>query len=79
MTLHEIADRAPRTRDLLDVLPRVPSHRRGGDVTLLVTAFGTGMLLGAGLALLFAPTSGRKARRRIADRFQGEEGRRIDA
>lgn len=44
-----------------------------GDLVSAVSLFGTGMILGAGLALLFAPMAGHEVREGIADKV-GELG-----
>ncbi len=44
---------------------------RVGDSLPLISAFGVGLLVGAGVALLFAPESGKELRDDLADRVEG--------
>ncbi len=71
-TREEIADIVARLRDLTGTLPSkselakaVGLQSRGGfgrDVLLPLTMFGGGLLVGAALALLFAPKAGPELR-----------------
>jgi hypothetical protein len=66
--------------DMLNALPSkediaaavgLQTRSPAGDVLTALEIFGTGMILGAGLALLFAPKPGDELRRTIADRVAG--------
>jgi hypothetical protein len=50
-----------------------PAASMTGDLVTALSLFGTGMILGAGLALLFAPMAGREIRSGIAGQV-GELG-----
>ena len=65
-----IADSLPTREDVIKAIglnSRQPSML--GDMASSLTIFGAGLLVGAGLALLFAPESGEKLRRDLTDRF----------
>lgn len=55
-----------------------PAASTTGDLVSALSLFGTGMILGAGLALLFAPMAGREIRSGIADKV-GELGDQLRA
>lgn len=55
-----------------------PSATTSGDVVSAVALFGTGVILGAGLALLFAPMTGHEVREGIAEKV-GELGDQLRA
>lgn len=71
MTLTDIVRSLPVSRDLVQsaVLAVRPSPR--WSLTAHVGTFGLGIALGAGVALLCAPKSGRDLRRQLSDRFEG--------
>jgi len=57
----------PSTEDLIHALG-LQTRRSNGDVVPSVALFGAGLLVGAGLALLFAPSSGRELREELGER-----------
>jgi hypothetical protein len=59
---HEIAKNIPSTEELLRAIGAHSSRNSGSDLLPSVALFGAGLLVGAGLALLLAPTSGRELR-----------------
>jgi hypothetical protein len=61
---------AARSLDGDDALGWLGLARRRGPVASMAT-FGAGMVVGAGVALLFAPMSGAETRRKILGLFQG--------
>jgi len=69
MTFTEIIRSLPASRDLVHsaVLALRPAPRR--NLAGYAGTLGIGITLGAGLALLFAPRSGRELRRQISTRF----------
>jgi len=81
MNVEAIARRFPDRDELMQRLPdrddvsRLLSWRRGRprseDLLSAVGLFGMGLLIGAGLALLFAPRSGRELRKQMSDRMEG--------
>jgi hypothetical protein len=66
----EILQRLPDRDDLLRLLARRRSRMRSDDILSAVGLLGTGLLIGAGLALLFAPKSGRELRKQMSDRME---------
>jgi hypothetical protein len=69
MTFTEIVRSLPASRDLVQsaVLALRPAPRR--NLTGHVGTLGLGIALGAGVALLYAPKSGRELRRQISARI----------
>ena len=74
-----------RIEDFLQALPTreviagaVGLEPKSTATTDLLTAFGTGMLLGAGLAMLFAPKAGSEIRHDIGEKL-GEIGGQLQA
>lgn len=74
-----------RIEDFLQALPTreaiagaVGMEPKSTATTDLLTAFGTGMLLGAGLALLLAPKAGSEIRHDIGEKL-GEIGGQLHA
>ena len=57
----------PSTEDIIRALG-LQTRRTNGDVMPSIALFGAGMLVGAGLALLFAPSSGRELREELGER-----------
>ena len=71
MTFTDIVRSLPVSRDLVQsaVLALRPTPRR--SLTAHVGTLGLGIALGAGVALLCAPKSGRDLRRQLSERFDG--------
>jgi hypothetical protein len=70
MTLYDVVRNLPTRRD--DVMRMAGYRRDHGSIYSLSTSLGLlglGVAVGAGMALLYAPESGHKLRRRLADRF----------
>ncbi|HTO69439.1 MAG TPA: YtxH domain-containing protein [Myxococcota bacterium] len=68
MTLQEIIDQLPPKQDLVRLARSLPS--RGPSRSEVILYGIGGALLGAGLALLFAPTAGSELRTAISDRIE---------
>lgn len=66
--LPELGRHLPATTDELIGLLGLQRRARGSDVLSGVALFGAGLLVGAGLALLLAPTSGRELREGLGER-----------
>ncbi|MDX2165778.1 MAG: YtxH domain-containing protein [Deltaproteobacteria bacterium] len=66
--LPELSRHIPTTTDDLIKLAGLQRQSRGGDLLPGMALFGAGLLVGAGLALLLAPTSGRELREEIGER-----------
>jgi hypothetical protein len=66
--LPEFSRHIPTSTDELIRLAGLQRQSRGGDMLPGMALFGAGLLVGAGLALLLAPTSGRELREGISDR-----------
>ena len=64
----DFARHLPSTEDLIHALGLQTRRRNGSDIVSSVALFGAGLLVGAGLALLFAPSSGRELREEIGER-----------
>jgi hypothetical protein len=63
----EFTRNLPSTEDIIRALG-LQTRRSNGDVVPSVALFGAGLLVGAGLALLFAPSSGRELREELGER-----------
>jgi hypothetical protein len=63
----DFARNLPSSEDIIRALG-LQVRRNGSDVVPSVALFGAGLLVGAGLALLFAPSSGRELREEIGER-----------
>ncbi len=66
--LSDLGRQLPTSTDDLIRYAGLQRQSRGGDVLPGVALFGAGLLVGAGLALLLAPTSGRELREEIGER-----------
>lgn len=62
----ELTRNLPSADDIIRALGL--QSRRHADVMPSMALFGAGLLVGAGLALLFAPTTGRELRDELSDR-----------
>jgi hypothetical protein len=68
MNIEDILHALPSKGDLAAVVGLQPRASTTGDVLTVFGLFGTGMILGAGLALLFAPMTGHEIRDGIAEK-----------
>jgi len=67
--LMKMADNLPTREDMLNAIGSITNRRStAGDMSSMLGAFGAGMLIGAGLALLFAPKPGSELRHDIENR-----------
>lgn len=70
----EITRQLPSTEEIIRFLG-LQARQSHLDVGPGIAVFGAGILVGAGLALLFAPTSGRELRDEIGERAADLRGR----
>ena len=68
MDLTKIADSLPTREDVMNAVRMATSRSTPTDVSTMLGVFGAGMLIGAGLALLFAPKTGSELRHDIESR-----------
>jgi hypothetical protein len=71
MTLTDVVRSLPVARDIIQSAASVLQPSVRSSATVSVATFGLGMALGAGVALLCAPKSGRELRRQISARLDG--------
>lgn len=80
MTLENVLHALPSRHDLATLLAQSvgvqPRPSRANEISTAIGLFGTGLLLGAGLSLLFAPKPGRDLRHDIASKVGELGGRR---
>lgn len=68
MTLEDLLQALPSKNDLAGAIGMQPRHTMAQDATSVLGLFGTGMIIGAGLALLFAPKPGQELRKDLAEK-----------
>jgi hypothetical protein len=68
MKLQDVIDHMPPRQDLMRLARYLSSLRRPSRAEVLLYGLG-GVLVGAGLALLFAPSRGSELRSRLGERF----------
>ncbi len=78
MKIEEILQALPSKEDIASAVGLQARTSTIGDVLGAFAIFGTGMILGAGLALLFAPKAGHEVRHDIAEKV-GEIGEHLRA
>ena len=78
MKLEDFLNALPTKDDLAQTIGLQTRPSASSDLFAAFGVFGAGLLLGAGLALLFAPTSGPQLRNDIASKVN-ELGERIGA
>lgn len=64
----EVARNLPSTDEIIRYLGLQARHNHHSDMLPGLALFGAGLLVGAGLALLFAPTTGRELREELGER-----------
>lgn len=71
MSMEELRSKLPGRDELLERLPTHSSPRRASEQLLTsIGLFGAGIVVGAGLALLFAPKPGRELRRDLGEKVE---------
>lgn len=78
MKLEDILRALPSKEDIASAVGLEARSSPTGDMLTAFGIFGTGMILGAGLALLFAPKAGHEVRHDIAEKV-GEIGEQLRA
>ncbi len=78
MRIEDILQALPSKEDIASAVGLQTRSSTTGDMLAAFAIFGTGMILGAGLALLFAPKSGDEIRHDIAEKV-GEIGEHLRA
>jgi YtxH-like protein len=78
MKIEDILRALPSKEDIASAVGLQARSSTTGDMLTAFSIFGTGMILGAGLALLFAPKAGNEIRHDIADKV-GEIGGHLRA
>lgn len=68
MEISKLAGSMPAAEDIIRALGLQQRRAAGPDMVPGLALFGAGLLVGAGLALLLAPTSGRELREEITER-----------
>lgn len=72
----EVSKSLPSADEVLRALGLQRSRATNGELLSGIAVFGAGMLVGAGLALLFAPASGAETREQLGSRL-GEMRQRV--
>jgi hypothetical protein len=65
----------PSAEEIVQALGLQSRYHGSHDVLPSLALFGAGLLVGAGLALLFAPTTGRELREEISEKASELRGR----
>jgi hypothetical protein len=78
MKIEDILAALPSKEDIASAVGLEARTSTSGDMLTAFGIFGTGMILGAGLALLFAPKAGQEIRHDIAETV-GEMGEHLRA
>lgn len=78
MTIEDILQALPSKDEIASAVGLEARHSASGDMLAAFGIFATGAILGAGLALLFAPKAGREIRHDIAEKV-GEMGEHLHA
>lgn len=78
MKIEDILQALPSKQDIASAVGLEARSSATGDMLTAFGIFGTGMILGAGLALLFAPKAGHEIRHDIAEKV-GEIGEHLRA
>jgi hypothetical protein len=64
----ELTRNLPSSEEIIRALGLHARRSHGSEIVPSVALFGAGLLVGAGLALLFAPSSGRELREELSER-----------
>jgi hypothetical protein len=75
MKIEDILQALPSKEDIANAVGLEARSSPSGDMLTAFAIFGTGMILGAGMALLFAPKSGHEIRAdfaEIGERFRSQ-------
>ena len=78
MKIEDILQALPSKEDIASAVGLEARSSATGDMLTAFGIFGTGMILGVGLALLFAPKAGHEIRHDIAEKV-GEIGEHLRA
>jgi hypothetical protein len=78
MKLEDILQALPSKEDVANAVGLQARSSPTGDILAAFGIFGAGIILGAGLALLFAPKTGHEIRHDIAEKM-GEMGEHLRA
>jgi hypothetical protein len=78
MTIEDILQALPSKEDIASAVGLEARSSPTGDMRAAFGIFGAGIILGAGLALLFAPKAGHEIRHDIAEKV-GEMGEHLRA
>jgi hypothetical protein len=78
MKIEDILQALPSKEDIASAVGLQARSSTTGNMLTAFGIFGTGMILGAGLALLFAPKAGHEIRHDIAEKV-GEIGEHLRA
>ena len=78
MKIEDLLRALPSKEDIASAVGLEAKSSTSGDMLAAFAIFGTGMILGAGLALLFAPKAGHEIRHDIAEKV-GEIGEHLRA
>jgi hypothetical protein len=76
MKIEDILNALPSKEDIANALSGQTRNNTGGDLLTALGIFGTGLLLGAGLAFLLAPTTGQQLRHDLAEKI-GDVGHKL--
>ena len=68
MTLEDLLQALPSKNDLAGAIGMQPRTTMAENTTTVLGLFGAGMIIGVGLALLFAPKPGQELRKDIAEK-----------
>jgi hypothetical protein len=80
MTTKEFTSRLPDTEDILGYLGLTRTPRASGDAFAATAgAFTLGLVVGAAIALLYAPRSGQEIRRDVGERLSSVKDRMTEA
>ena len=74
MKLEELLNNIPSREELATMLRRQAGYAAGWDTFSTLGILSVGMLLGAGLALAFAPKPGHELRQDVAEKFGRASG-----